>query len=1002
MNLPQTMFFTFEQLLRELAALHKIDDFNNGCRCTYLGYVDARKCYTKLRVEAHLVENEIGGVIGGSLVAAQQRSPLSREQYMEDLRSNLGKETEHEKMLRGLVYDEYENYVEWKSNEGKFDLGDVVMRLLREDWHQYFASGKTPALSLSAPAARNSLWYSSYSAYLDEIQDLSYAAIYLICGLAGKDKLKWVCAGDPAQMISPGCSFTFDGLKQTLLAVCPGIENHLKQVTHLLTNYRTTKDVLHLANEVLAVARREYPGAVPFARRETAKKDLGLKVVLCDRNTAFQQKLKLGSSQAVVYSSADSSTAEDKISDWIGSHPFVVSSLDSKGLEFDDVIVFFDHDRTVWNLTGKAVSSLRMLRELYVAITRAQRRVVILTNRCNSDMITFFERLNCEFQVEGAELVLRDFDVVTTPEEWFKKAQENFINEMFAMAARCFDIAGKSSWFHWSQGKNAEAHGNDDKAAEEFLLALNEFGSERDYEQVLNVSLALASPSIARKAKWDKFNDKFLDEAMKHNPRLLQRFDACSKVRLALLRDAWETISVDDLKDGTLTSLFVVHRGKQNLKSLIKKGNDDDRLAIAEVLPSVVGDFHKDRHEFARATELFLRCGHRGISDAIEATKASMSDTDEGRRFLELPRVVQSWSKSGISPRNEQRVELLLELFRSVAKVTPDGAKKFLLLHKNTIITAVDYVLGDRIHLGIFSCGRFFPEISAALIDRHDKNRIEVAKWFLSKNENELGWQFLLDNCTQLTNEEICVIVRMSLPCRTWVLQETKRRGIFPLVCLRTLGSELSDSDKKKFLDLLSEFAKTFECTLASLLAWCFESNIGETMANKPPVSRTATKRAAKQVEETAPPSPSKMVDPAAIISRKLLSAWPGTRSDISETNVFSEFELKAVLKFAYNNFAPCRDDSIHTFRTVPASMGLTEQISRAPFVHDKATSGNFCSTALRIFEGSDESKEMVSTSCFGVTALDLSAFLVILKAAFFLSTRRASLIVGRRTAHGI
>lgn len=37
-------------------------------------------------------------------------------------------------------------------------------------------------------------------AYLDEVQDLSHAAIFLICRLAGKDSHYWVCGGDPAQV----------------------------------------------------------------------------------------------------------------------------------------------------------------------------------------------------------------------------------------------------------------------------------------------------------------------------------------------------------------------------------------------------------------------------------------------------------------------------------------------------------------------------------------------------------------------------------------------------------------------------------------------------------------------------------------------------------------------------------------------------------------------------------------------------------------------------------
>ena len=51
------------------------------------------------------------------------------------------------------------------------------------------------------------------------LQDFSYASIYLICSIAGKGNLNWVCAGDTAQIISPWMFSTSDISKQTMLTV---------------------------------------------------------------------------------------------------------------------------------------------------------------------------------------------------------------------------------------------------------------------------------------------------------------------------------------------------------------------------------------------------------------------------------------------------------------------------------------------------------------------------------------------------------------------------------------------------------------------------------------------------------------------------------------------------------------------------------------------------------------------------------------------------------------
>jgi superfamily I DNA/RNA helicase len=176
-------------------------------------------------------------------------------------------------------------------------------------------------------------------------------------------------------MISPGCSFSFEGLKQILREIRPDVK--LKNVAHLLVNYRTTKDILELANAILSVAKRDYPGAIGYAQPEIAQKDLGYKVVLCDWDLALSEPRELGSNQALIYSGGDNSL-EARLMKWTGNHPFVLSSLESKGLEFDDVIVAFELDRKSWDTGAGHAQALRLLRELYVAITRGRRRVVKL------------------------------------------------------------------------------------------------------------------------------------------------------------------------------------------------------------------------------------------------------------------------------------------------------------------------------------------------------------------------------------------------------------------------------------------------------------------------------------------------------------------------------------------------------------------------------------------------------------------------------------------------
>jgi ribosome recycling factor len=77
-----------------------------------------------------LVENEIGGVIQGSLKAALKREPLTEKEYLQEIRSNIPTKTEEGKQTRIKVYKYYEEYRQWKINNGKYDIGDIVLELI--------------------------------------------------------------------------------------------------------------------------------------------------------------------------------------------------------------------------------------------------------------------------------------------------------------------------------------------------------------------------------------------------------------------------------------------------------------------------------------------------------------------------------------------------------------------------------------------------------------------------------------------------------------------------------------------------------------------------------------------------------------------------------------------------------------------------------------------------------------------------------------------------------
>lgn len=181
-DVPNFLFFSQVDLLRGLLTALHIDDVNMDDLCSFGEFCKNRSTtsYTRSAVEEKLTENEIGGVILGSLRSGINTQPLDRDEYLEEKRSNVTNKTERGRYTRNAVYNEFEKYQTWKNLEGKSDINDVVLRILKDsNLSQIFDS-----------------------AYVDEVQDFSYASLLLMCSIGGRLGLKWIFAGDTAQMVS--------------------------------------------------------------------------------------------------------------------------------------------------------------------------------------------------------------------------------------------------------------------------------------------------------------------------------------------------------------------------------------------------------------------------------------------------------------------------------------------------------------------------------------------------------------------------------------------------------------------------------------------------------------------------------------------------------------------------------------------------------------------------------------------------------------------------------
>eukprot|EP00804_Cyclotella_cryptica_P026502 CCRYP_008149-RB/>CCRYP_008149-RB protein AED:0.03 eAED:0.03 QI:2292/1/1/1/0.86/0.83/24/285/2253 len=760
-SLPHVSFFSLQKILEELV-LSLRSSIKIAEVCSFREFVHSRIEHSALPVDIIEAENEISGVILGSIDAALKRRPLSRDEYIENKRSTVSSESQDGMVKRHMIYEQYEKYHKWKTVNARMDRDDVILELIR---HMGQLLSKKQSLFDAV--------------YLDEIQDFTYASIFLIFSIAGKSKLHWVCAGDTAQMISPGCSFKFDGLKQAMLAVKPGIETKIKRVVKLEKNYRVTKDVLDVSNSILKEAKKCFKNSIEYARPETAVKDLGTRVLWCYWEDAMEEKPSFGANQALIFTSTyDSHAIFQKMDSWLKSHPFILTTLDAKGLEFEDVVVAFDVDRKSWSIRADQVSSLRLLRELYVAITRAKRRVVILIKKDIQTMKEFFLKLEgCSIMQSDAKTAFLEFDSRTSSKEWFNRGMGLFENDDFKTASNCFKAAGDFAYFHWAQGKFEIADGFVQYGKESLRKSAHAFFEKGDYEHTLKL---LAS---VMEMGWNSDDDYIYEKSRVECPTF---FTPDQTIRFALTRDKWDEISISDLKSVSSASLFFNHRKNVKLVEKISTCSELDLESIQWSLPLMVGDYYLEREQYLKAVKLYLESETPDFVMAEKATNCIVQFQNSPDKTHMLIQVADVWAKrnhgkkkpSSIVPKDSDTF-LLLHLFESPILASQshptDSLKKF---GKGVIKSAFQKSNVPMETLHNFSQSEFEMEVRYALESKYQNKLIEAVQWYhLHKDERhavELASDYIED---WTPNEFFGIIFSLNLPIKG-IPEEASRRGI--------------------------------------------------------------------------------------------------------------------------------------------------------------------------------------------------------------------------------
>uniref|UniRef100_A0A6N2NGM6 UvrD-like helicase ATP-binding domain-containing protein n=1 Tax=Salix viminalis TaxID=40686 RepID=A0A6N2NGM6_SALVM len=432
----------------------------------------------KNKLDSSRVFTEIISHIKGSLQAGKSRDgSLSREDYV-----NLseGRISTLNRQKRDVIYDIFEGYEKMKAANGDFDMADFV-----NDLHLRLKTYKYEGEAMDF-------------VYIDEVQDLTMRQIALFKHICRNVEEGFVFSGDTAQTIARGIDFRFEDIRSLFynefVLASRGTGNdrsekgQISKIFHLNQNFRTHAGVLNLAQSVIDLLYRFFPSFIDLLSHETSliygeapillesgNDENAIVTIFGNSGNLRSSFVGFGAEQVILVRDDD---ARKEIDNYVGKHALVLTVVECKGLEFQDVLLYnffgssplknkwrvvyeFMKEQDLLDVNSPSFPSFTParhnvlcseLKQLYVAITRTRQRLWICEN------VEEFSRPMFDYWTKKGLVQVRKLDdslaqamqVSSSPEEWksrgYKLLREGNYEMATMQAAEIFESIGKAEY----------------------------------------------------------------------------------------------------------------------------------------------------------------------------------------------------------------------------------------------------------------------------------------------------------------------------------------------------------------------------------------------------------------------------------------------------------------------------------------------------------------------------------------------------------------------------
>ncbi|TYK30411.1 uncharacterized protein E5676_scaffold349G00130 [Cucumis melo var. makuwa] len=410
---------------------------------------------------------------------------LSKEDYLLLSHCRTSSLTRQE---RETIYEIFQSYEKLKMENREFDLGDFVIDLHHRLRTQGYEGDEMDFI------------------YIDEVQDLSMSQLALFSYVCRNVEEGFVFSGDTAQTIARGIDFRFQDIRSLFYKkfVLPQIRSggreredkgHISEIFHLSQNFRTHAGVLNLSQSVIDLLYHFFPQSIDILKPETSRISGESPVLLeCGNNEnaikmIFGNRRNVGSMEGFgaeqVILVRDES-AQKEIFNIVGKKALVLTILECKGLEFQDVLLynFFGSSplKNKWRVIYNYMEELGMLdsnlhqsipqfskskhnslcselKQLYVAVTRTRQRLWFCEDtREHSEPLFDYWKRKCVVQVQQLNDSLAQSMVASSSrEDWRSQGFKLYHEGNYKMATMCFERAEDDYWEKRSKASGLRA-----------------------------------------------------------------------------------------------------------------------------------------------------------------------------------------------------------------------------------------------------------------------------------------------------------------------------------------------------------------------------------------------------------------------------------------------------------------------------------------------------------------------------------------------------------------